>query len=645
MNAPRLCTDPMMRLEPVAPDLETLVVSVLEALKIGDSAEAHGRLQTVARREGDSPLALHLTGLLALRLQEPGRALGAFNAAHAARPEIREFAATLSVVHAQLGHLVDSLYFQKLVIAAQAEIGIPGLVPDWLGNFRDAFLKIPERPLLRFAEASLAKGDAGLAAKMFQRDIEVDRGSVEGWRGLATALVQAGRPLAALQASTALLSLEAHGAADLALHAEILADCGRFDDALAVMNQVDETHGDDPRLAFKRVTILARQPGDSAGLPTAIREWSERFKSDPSPATAPNKVEGRRLRVGVVTSRWAVGDGLDLIVPTLAALPRDRIELIVYGEGATELPLARILRTRADTWHDWSDVDSETAIFLVRNERPDVLIDLDGPIRGSRPEFFLARPASRSLSLYGYPGVSSHLGFDATLLDDSAGFEAAADVIRVPGGLASAPNDLPPIATLARAYTGAEDTGATVTFGTLSPGWAISAATLALWRRILLDLPEARLCLDPEPLGGLEIAEQIIANLPEGQIVIRGHGAEEPAYLDRVDVLLDPLDQPMSDANLLASMRGTPLVSLAGLKPRSSLPTAWYGSVGLADLVARDLDSYRSLAMELTQPARRARFRERLRGAIESDKGSGAAERAGRLAAALLAFVERGIHG
>ena len=156
------------RLEPDH-ELDRAVAEILSCLAENRIEEALAAIDALAKRVGGTPLVFHLVGLASLRLNEPGKAVEALLQAHEAAPDVREYSGALSIVMSKVGRLVDSLFYQKLSIAATREAGFAGLVPDWLGNFAEAFSNNVEAPLMRAAQAALARGDYSAAATSFQK--------------------------------------------------------------------------------------------------------------------------------------------------------------------------------------------------------------------------------------------------------------------------------------------------------------------------------------------------------------------------------------------------------------------------------------------------------------------------------------------
>ena len=623
------------RLEPDH-ELDRAVADILSCLAENRIEDALAAIDALAKRVGGTPLVFHLVGLASLRLNEPGKAVEALLQAHEAAPDVREYSGALSILMSKVGRLVDSLFYQKLSIAATREAGFPGLVPDWLGNFADAFSNIVEAPLMRAAQAALAGGDYAAAATSFQKECQIDPGSIAARRGLAFATLLDGKPFRAVEAAEQLVALAPGEAEHHALLGRCLAHAARFDEALAAHRKAELLQPDDAGLAWQTVATAAQRPevppSELAGIMT---RWGKRFgPAAPEPA-APRDLTMRKLRLGIVSAHWAEGEGLDTLVPVLELLDRRRIELFCYAAGLSGAGLAVRTRQRSNHWCELQDLDDATAELVLRNDELDLLIDLDGPTRCARPGLFAARPAAQVLTLYGLAEAAPSLGFDGVLGDATAyPADTPGRVVRVPGGLATLPSSIVPLTRPPREAR-------PIVFGTLAYRWQIGPETVAAWAALLAAAPEATLVLNLDRLGGLEAANDLAAlyaaQLPRDRVLTSASGEALTDYLLSVDLLLDPIGNPHPDEALAALALGTPVLTCRSAMPRSALLASWLDGAGLTELVASDRADYVRAAAGFAVEAERAAITARVVAAVATELAEGAMRQAAQLGAALFA--------
>ncbi|HEV2675956.1 MAG TPA: hypothetical protein VGV37_15650 [Aliidongia sp.] len=607
----------------------------LDAIAVNDVARGIDLAQQVNALEPNSNIGLHLVGLLSLRLNEPGRAVEAFEAARKLAPDVREHIDALAIVFSKTGRLVDSLFYGKLATAATQETGIPGMLPEWLGTFDEAFYKIHDRPLVKQAQKLFDAGDYGGACEAFRREIELDSRSIEGWRGFTLALYRARKYDDALVASGALISLTDRRAEDLSIHGLVLAAAGRRDEALVAGREAGSLAPDDAAIAWRTVQAQGRtSDADSATLNAMAESWGARFLAQGSrPAAAdPAEFLHRRVRVGVMSGHWAHGEGLDLLVPVFELVDRRRVELFVYADGLVDAPLARRLRARSNVWQDLTDLDAETVGFMVRNDNLDLLIDLDDPLLTNHAPVIAQAPAPTALALYADPALAFAVGFTGILGEPSAYRDRAetAGLILIDGGLATQPVDLPPLDPTTLRVPGPE-----IVFGTVAAGWQIDETTIAAWRDILAAVPGAVLLLDDENLGGHGSTGRLADRLPRERLRLREPGPMQE-YLAEVDLMLDPIGNPSADGLIAAAAQGAPGLTCRARRPRANLAAGWLDRAGLPELVAEDPEDYRRKAIAaVAMPGLRARFAER----VIADRDTAAARQAVRLVEALALLV------
>jgi tetratricopeptide (TPR) repeat protein len=609
------------------------IAAALDAIAANDLDSGIELAQRVDALEPNSNIGLHLVGLISLRLNEPGKAVEAFEAASRIAPDVREHIDALAIVFSKTGRLVDGLFYGKLATAATKDTGIPGMLPDWLGTFDQAFYKIDDRPLIKQGQRLFAAGDYPGAGEAFRREVELDSRSVEGWRGFARALYHARKYDDALVASNALVSVTDTRAADLSVHGLVLAGTGRFDEALVAGREAEALEPEDAAIAWRTVqTQGCRTNGDAAGFSALVESWGRRFVTSalrPAPAD-PAAFFTRRVRLGVMSGHWAHGDGLDLIVSILEQLDRRGVELFVYADGLVDASLARRLRARANVWQDLSDLDSETAGFVVRNDALDVLIDLDDPLVTNHAAVIAQAPAPIALALHGDPATALAMGFTGVLGDRAAYATDDPRIVGIEGGLVGQPVDLPPLDPAA-----VRTPGTMAAFGTLAEGWQIGETTLAAWSAILTALPGAVLVLDDARLGGIDTAKRIAGRLPQDRLRLREPGSDQD-YLASVDLLLDPIGNPFPDGLIAAAAQGTPGLTCRAKPVRANLAAGWLDRVGLPVLVADTAEDYVRKAVEAVTPGA---FRTGFADLVIADRDTAAVAQAARLVKAIATLV------
>jgi len=591
------------------------LLGALAAIEEDDFAGAIEAVEPVLQETPGHAVCLHLLGLIAVRMDEPGRAIEFFRAAHKCDPDCREHCDALAVMYAKVGNLQESLYHGKLATALKRNEAYPGLLPEWMGSFESSFMDIEEMPLITAGEALMQAGRHLDAAHYFRNAAELDAKNAAAWRGLANALRLANRPLEADVAFQALVSLCPDHAEDLSAMALNLTCMGAFDEAR-------EMHARAVKLEEMRSDLYSAMlhdrrydPAfDAAAVGAAEAAWGAVFSGDPlPPVERPQESRPRKLRLGLVSSRFRAGTGLELFWSMLSHCATSSVSVHCYNNNPFNDVVTRRLQGYVDGWVDIREVDDETVATIIRNDGIDVLLDMDGHGENGRPQIFALRPAVSALRCWGLPDVAAAQGFDGVLGDGATYGETAEPVVRVEGGML-------PLPTLPGPPLEAKRTGEGFCFGTLAARAQLTHDVVEVWVQVLTRT-DATLLLHPGWIGGTEVATQIKRAFEArdcGERVqlydlTRDDDADAARYLGDVDTMLEPFPMP-SLARLWDALRhGLPIVCLNTDFPESRIVPGLLNQMGLGELVADDTGGYVVAAVALAEePSRLEAHRNRI---------------------------------
>lgn len=340
------------------------------------------------------------------------------------------------------------------------------------------------------------------------------------------------------------------------------------------------------------------------------------------PLPAPTPTGDRPLRVGLLSPdlrRHPVGE---LIEPLLRGYPRERMQLVGYQDGAGDAFTAR-LRSHGSDWRETAGLPDEALAQLIREDRLDVLLDLAGHTAGSRPRLLASRVAPRQLGYLGFlfdTGLDTCDGVIGDRWNLPTGKASARNPLRLPDGFLCYP---PP--------TGAPEVelpgnGDEVVFGSFNHLAKLSPDTLALWARVLQEVPRARLRLCALALADGGVRERLAArfaafDLDPKRIELLPPLFEAHAFLKQygdIDIALDPLPFGGGMTTLQALWQGVPVLTLPGERMAARSGASILAAAGLHDCVAGGPDAFVRLACRWANDAdmrrqRRKEQRTRLR--------------------------------
>jgi predicted O-linked N-acetylglucosamine transferase (SPINDLY family) len=181
----------------------------------------------------------------------------------------------------------------------------------------------------------------------------------------------------------------------------------------------------------------------------------------------------------------------------------------------------------------------------------------------------------------------------------------------------------------------------------------IGEASLELWSRLLLAMPDSRLLLKNAALAEQRNRERILAFMSA-----RGIGAERielrssidtlgwpehMGYHDRLDVALDPIDVVSGGTTTCDALwMGVPVVTLLGPRMGSRMAASLLHGLGRTEWIAHTPEEYIAKVLELARdPARRAALRSTLREEMQGSQLCDAGDLATQLETAYAGMFER----
>lgn len=307
-----------------------------------------------------------------------------------------------------------------------------------------------------------------------------------------------------------------------------------------------------------------------------------------------------RLRVGLVSGdlrNHAVGHWLECLV---SHIDPARIELIAYPTNPFFDDLSARVAPFFSAWKPLVELDNEAAAKLIHGDGIHVLIDASGHTAGNLLPVFAWKPAPIQVSWLGYFASTGVTEIDYLLGDSlvTPEVEAAHFTEKIwrlpesylcftPPGLAL---EVGPLPALAAGH---------VTFGCFNNLSKMGDAVVALWAKVLLAVPNARLFLKTRQLNDPDFCASIrrrfaACGIPAERLILEGSAPrfELLAAYQRVDMALDPFPYPGGTTSVEAIWMGVPLLTRRGDRFLSHVGECIAHNAGLKDWVAADDDDY-----------------------------------------------------
>lgn len=354
--------------------------------------------------------------------------------------------------------------------------------------------------------------------------------------------------------------------------------------------------------------------------------WAQRFAvAAPAQVHANEPAPERRLRLGYVSFDFDNGVIGSYLEQAFRHHDRNGFELFLYQNGKRPGPWSERLRAQAEHWREIRELDDAAAAAAIRADGIDLLVDLSGHLGDNRLFTFALKPAPVQLSWLSYPATTGLAAMDYRISDpycDPPGLTEqfyTERLQRLPHTYwCYHPESAGPPAPAPALRNG------WITFGSFNALAKLSEPALALWARLLLALPQARLFILTVPRGSASAAlREFFARrgvAPERLEIEPGVSQDRfHEMFARADIALDPFPYNGAITTLDTLWNGVPVVTLAGTSCVSRAGVSMLSNCGLTQHIAQSEEEYLAIAQQLAAdlPALQA-LREGLRARLQA---------------------------
>lgn len=443
----------------------------------------------------------------------------------------------------------------------------------------------------------------------YEQALQLEPKLAESLTNLANTLVDLGMPQQAERRYRDALRLQPQRAEIHSNLGNLLKNQGRHAQALECYRNAMRFNPEFAGAQTNYMLALNHVPGIAPGFikseAMAFGRWANARAGTRLAPAAPSP-DGI-VRVGFVSGdmrRHPVGYFLEGM---LRHWPRDRVQLHAYATAPGEDVLTQRIKSSFDGWRviaHWSD---EQAASQIVNDRIDVLVDLSGHTAHNRLPLFAWRPARVQATWLGYFATTGIEQIDWLVSDDvsirpeeDANFTER--IWRLPSTRLcfTAPEERVDVSPLPAGRSGF------VTFGSFQHLGKINDEVLALWSRVLREVPRSRLRVQNVQLGEDEMQalfrERLAAAaIDEKRVSFHSRGPRI-AYLKahaEVDILLDTFPYPGGTTTCEALWMGVPTITLAGNTLLSRQGESLLTAAGITRWIAHSPHDYVAKAVDL----------------------------------------------
>ena len=650
---------------PVPPTLARILQDALAHHQANRLAQANA-LYTQALRIAPANFdALHLAGTLALQQNRPADALPLLTRARRADPKSAICALRLGVALQALDRLqeAESQLRASLALAPKApdawmHLGIvlqrQNRPADAIAALQKAIELNPGHPEAIEQLGTLLTETQGAAAAtpLFRKLVSIQPKRASAWSNLGVTLGNIGELGEALTCFDRALGLDpklAHAHAGQGL---TLERCYRISEALAAYSRAIECNPGQYDAQSARLLGLHYLPDVPREQLFAEHVQAGQRMAATLPRTcqsteAPARpVTRTRLRLIILPADHRAHSVAYFLDPPLAHLDRTAFEVILYHDHAKVDAMTERLRALADQWRFIAAAPHHAVATLLRNDAPDILLDLAGHTGLNRIALFSQRFAPVQVTYLGYPDTTGMPAMDYRLTDpfaDPPGDAEAFNTETLVRFSSTAWCYAPPQSTPEPAPPPSTSSG-NITFGCFNNFAKITDEMLAVWAKLLAEVPQSRLLLKGHglevPILQADIHRRFAqAGLAPDRVELLGRTptiAEHLATYGRIDVALDTFPYHGTTTTCEALWMGVPVVTRAGDRHASRVGISLLQAAQHPDWIAPDWAGYVARAVQLAQDLpQRTILRHRLRDDLRKSALLDHPAQAARFAAAL----------
>ena len=627
----------ILRKAPKHPDACNLLGAVL--LAQGDHRQARPFIDRALQAKPGQPVFLNNLGQCQFAAGELDAAQASFEQAIELNPDVPEPHNNLGNVFRRQGKPTKAYASYKEAIRLRADFpqawGNLGVVAGDLGLWQESLQAYHEALRLQpnFAEmynnlgwflmVRLSRHDE--ARPHFEKALALRPVFTQAMKNLGEACRLAGELESAEIWLRKAMSLAPNNHEHWNNLAAICKDAGRMNEAKEHFEHAIELEPREHRIYSNMLLALVHDPGTSAKDHSAKAfGWDARHAAAVTPLQPSEPKSGsERLRIGFVSADLRRHAVAYFVEPLWREMDGERFEIVAYSNSLVEDDVTKRLMGYVKTWRNVVSLDDQTLAKRIREDEIDILVDLSGHTAGNRLLAFAYKPAPVQVTWLGYPASTGMAAMDWRISDPYA----------EPQGMTEHLNReqlwrLPEVFCVYRsgenspeviAHPPAEDVGH-ITFGSMNNFAKVTDQVIALWSRLLKEVPDSKLLLE---IKGIEQekfrkdVEQRFAAHDVGAhrlILLPRRAEHQYALYNRMDIALDPFPCNGGTTSMDCLWMGVPFVTLEGRHFVSRMGVTLLSNVGLSELIAQDEDEYVHKARRLAQDrAYLKRLREGLR--------------------------------
>ncbi len=369
----------------------------------------------------------------------------------------------------------------------------------------------------------------------------------------------------------------------------------------------ESDHAQAQAAAIAPYELIVAQVGDAAHARIARACAQAAARTSPTNVSHTRILSSQRnkINIGYLSADFCAHAVGSLIAGLFAEHDRQRVTVQAFALKLTGDDIEQTVRKGVEQFHDLSQLSNPAAIAVLREAGLDVLVDLGGYTRHSRPQLLAARPAPVQISWLGYLHTMAAPFIDYIVADEHVlPPEHHARYTEQPLHLGCfapiSPLPAPALEDTARSH--GLPPGKFV-FCSFNNTYKLDPQLFDVWLDLLLEVPNSVLWLYAhERLAQRQLRKAARARGVDTQRVIfapRMPLAKHLARMRHADLFLDTQHYNAGATAAAALQQGLPILTLTGDSFLGRMSTSFNRMLALETLICSDLSTYRERAASL----------------------------------------------
>ena len=448
------------------------------------------------------------------------------------------------------------------------------------------------------------------AIEAYLKTIQLKEDALNAWSSCIRLYISIGRLGDALKMARTVLERYPKIPLFQAQLGELLMQLGRHKDAEAAFREALAMKPNFPAAMQNMLLNCHYTPGITLEqLSKYHREFSERTIESPTEIKlfSQSRDPERTLQIGFVSGDFRRHPVGYFMAPFLPHLDRNKIHTTCYSDNPNNDDMTGHVSSSTDQWVEIRQLNHEALAERIRQDKIDILFDLNGHTGNSRLLAFARKPAPVQVTWAGYVGTTGLPEMDYIVADEFHIHEDeekyyVENVLRISEcNFVVRPPDFAPEITELPFYGNGY-----ITFGTFSIPTKINPEIVTVWCRIMQRVPGSRMMLKYKAMDDPANVDRINKLFQNGgidpsRLMLYGSTPHVDLlnHYNKIDIGLDPAPYSGGLTTCEALWMGTPVVTCPGATFGGRHSQSILSCVGLTETIAGDFDQYVDVAVEL----------------------------------------------